>query len=845
MRPWFAWISWINPVAYAFEGLLINELHGRDFPCSTSSLIPPYLNIIGDAFICSIRGALPGEMAVAGEAYLEASYQYSYSHLWRNFGILWGFLVFFLIAYLIATELNSSTSSTSEVLVFRYGSASKQVSSMENATDESDAENLIAGTPATGKSDRNEDLEIRPILPQKHVFTWRNVTYDIIINDQPRRLLDHVSGYVKPGTLTALMGVSGAGKTTLLDTLAQRISVGVITGDMFINGRRTDSSFQRKIGYVQQQDLHLETSTVREALQFSAVLRQPGNITQADKYQHVESVIDLLNMHEFADAVVGVPGEGLNVEQRKLLSIGVELSAKPQVLIFLDEPTSGLDSQSAWAIVSLMRKLANHGQAILATIHQPSSMLFLEFDRLLFLAQGGRTVYFGNIGPNASELLSYFESQGARKCGTTENPAEYILEIIGARVNGQRRQDWATIWRESEPYKRVNEDLDRIHQETSERQTSNGDADADRFEFAMPFLYQLYQISLRVFQQYWRSPTYIYGKFFLGVASGVFIGFSFVQIEESVQGLQNAIFSNFLVLSIFSALVQQIMPRFITQRSLYEIRERPSKVYSWAAFIFANILVEIPYQVLLGTMVFGTYFYPVFGVQPLERQVLVLLFLIEFFLFASTFAHMLIAGLPDAGTAGQLATVLFSLSLVFNGVMQPPEALPRFWIFMWRVSPLTYFVQGITGTAMAGRRIQCSSDELSIFDPPSNQTCGTYLAPFLTSAPGRLNNPTSTANCSYCALRSTDQFLAVSGIDYSTRWRNFGLLWAYITFNIFATIIFYYTFRIKKWSILNLKYLPAWLKACLRSAGYAFQSILIGNPKEDKKGTEAQNDRLF
>jgi len=845
MHPWFSWISWINPVAYAFEALLVNELHGIQFPCSTSSLVPPYPNLVGDTFICSVRGALPGQTTVSGDAFLEVSYQYSYSHLWRNFGILWGFLAFFLVAYLTATELNSFTSSTAEFLVFRRNSTSKQALTTQHAAGESEVEQLVRETPATVEIDRNDDMEIRPVPLQTDAFTWRNVIYDITIKGEPRRLLDHVSGYAKPGTLTALMGVSGAGKTTLLDTLAQRISVGVVSGDISISGRSLESSFQRKMGYVQQQDVHLETSTVREALQFSALLRRPKTISKTDKYRHVESVIDMLDMHQFSDAVVGVPGEGLNVEQRKLLSIGVELAAKPEVLIFLDEPTSGLDSQSSWAIVSILRKLANHGQAILATVHQPSSTLFLEFDQLLFLAKGGRTVYFGNIGANARELLDYFESRGARKSDISENPAEYMLEIIGAGASGQSRQDWASLWMKSQPYKNMNREIDRINREISNKPNVNHETKTDRLEFAMPFHYQLYHTSLRIFQQYWRTPAYIYGKFFLGVVSGLFIGFSFFQIDESVQGLQNAIFSNFLILSIFSILVQQIMPRFITQRSLYEVRERPSKIYSWAAFLLANILAEIPYHILLGIMVYGAYFYPIFGVESSERQGLVLLFLIEFFLFASTFAHMLIAALPDAETAGQLATVLFSLCLVFNGVMQPPDALPGFWIFMWRVSPLTYFVQGITGTAMAGRQIECSSNELSIFDPPPSQTCGTYLTPFLTDAPGRLENPTSTANCSYCPLRNTDQLLAASDIYYSARWRNFGLLWAYIIFNVCATIIFYYTFRVKKWSILSLKYLPAWLVTCLRHAGFALQSFLVSNTKKDKTGREAQNDRLF
>ena len=183
-----------------------------------------------------------------------------------------------------------------------------------------------------------------------------------------------------------------------------------------MNGNALDASFQRNTGYVQQQDLHLETSSVREALQFSATLRQPHTVSAREKEEHVEHVIALLNMESFADAIVGVPGKGLNVEQRKLLTIGVELAAKPQLLLFLDEPTSGLDSQSSWAICTVLRKLANSGQAILCTIHQPSAILFEQFDRLLFLRKGGQTVYFGDVGPNSRTLLDYFERNGGRTC---------------------------------------------------------------------------------------------------------------------------------------------------------------------------------------------------------------------------------------------------------------------------------------------------------------------------------------------------------------------------------------------------------------------------------------------
>lgn len=137
------------------------------------------------------------------------------------------------------------------------------------------------------------------------------------------------------------------------------------------------------------------------------------------------------------------------------------------------------------------------------------------------------------------------------------------------------------------------------------------------------------------------------------------------------------------------------------------------------------------------------------------------------------------------------------MTLIFNGVMQPPDALPDFWIFMYRVSPLTYWVGGIAGTMLHARPINCSPTEISIFQPPTGQTCGEYLAAFLRRAPGTLRNPNARADCAYCKLSNGDQFLHSSGISWSNRWRDFGLLWVYIGFNIFGAVVLYYLFRVR------------------------------------------------
>lgn len=320
--------------------------------------------------------------------------------------------------------------------------------------------------------------------------------------------------------ISLLQGVSGAGKTTLLDVLASRTTMGVITGEMLVDGRQRDSSFQRKTGYVQQQDLHLHTSTVREALEFSALLRQPHTYSRKEKLDYVNQVINILNMEEYADAVVGTPGNGLNVEQRKRLTIGVELAARPKLLLFLDEPTSGLDSQTSWSICNLMEKLTNNGQAILCTIHQPSSMLFQRFDRLLLLAKGGKTVYFGEIGRNSRTLIDYFVRNGGPDCPPGVNPAEYMLEVIGAAPGAHTDIDWPETWRNSPEYKDVQEELRRLKSMESDAPSVLDEQDKSSYEeFAAPLLTQIYLVTLRVFQQYWRTPSYIFSKALLSIGS--------------------------------------------------------------------------------------------------------------------------------------------------------------------------------------------------------------------------------------------------------------------------------------------------------------------------------------
>ena len=801
MHPWFRWIGYIDPVAYAYESLMINEFHGRKFKCvGEIPSGPSYVGIAPDQQVCNTVGSQPGLGYVDGDAYINTSFSYYHSHLWRNLGILIAMMIGFCAIYLYAAEFVSGAQSKGEILVFRRGQlppSKKPRDEEENQDARPTAEMAIADKTLSAG-------DVPPsIQKQTAIFHWQAVTYDIKIKSEHRRILDDVDGWIKPGTLTALMGATGAGKTTLLDVLASRVTMGVVSGQMMVNGRQRDSGFQRKTGYVQQQDLHLATSTVREALNFSALLRQPKTTPHKEKLEYVDEVIKVLEMDAYADAVVGVPGEGLNVEQRKRLTIGVELAAKPDLLLFLDEPTSGLDSQTAWSICALLRKLANNGQAILCTIHQPSAVLFQTFDQLLFLVKGGKTVYFGDIGPSSKTLTSYFERNGSRKCGAEENPAEWMLEVVGAAPGSTAARDWPVVWRESLEKQRVRETLAGMRQELSQLPADN-DIAALR-EFAEPFTVQLLAVTKRVFEQYWRTPSYLYSKTLLCAASALFIGFSFWDSSVSLQGLQNQLFSIFMLLTIFGNLVQQIMPHFVTQRALYESRERPSKTYSWKVFMISNIVVELPWNTLMAVIIFFCFYYPIGMYRnaiPTHathvRGALFFMFVWEFLLFTSTFTDMVVAGIDTAETAGNIAQLLFSLVLIFCGVLAGPIQLPGFWIFMYRVSPFTYLVDGMLSTGLANQKITCSSIELITFNPRSGQTCGEYMAPYLATAPGYLTNESATSNCHFCTADNTNSYLAQLSSTYATRWRNFGILWAFIGFNVAGALFFYWLARVPR-----------------------------------------------
>ncbi|CUM66587.1 uncharacterized protein PRCAT00004256001 [Priceomyces carsonii] len=819
MLGWCRWINYLNPLGYVFESVMENEFAHRELECD--QVIPSggsYDNVGAYNRGCSAVGSTAGQLEVQGSRYLNLAFLFSNNHKWRNFGISMGFLVFFLLVYLFLTEMIRTGKQKGEVALYlkgtlrRYKKLSKKANAKTNDLESGKKENFQLGDQIEASEElSNEKSADSKIPPNHNIFHWRRLKYDVKIKSETRTLLSYVDGWVKPGQLTALMGSSGAGKTTLLNCLCDRLTSGVISdGVRMVNGRPLDSSFQRSIGYCQQQDLHLASSTVRESLRFSAYLRQPNHVSKKEKDEYVEYVIDLLEMRTYADALVGVTGEGLNVEQRKRLTIGVELAAKPKLLIFLDEPTSGLDSQTAWSVCTLIRKLADHGQAILCTIHQPSAILLQEFDRLLFLQKGGQTVYFGDLGKNCRTLINYFEKYGSAPCPPEANPAEWMLDVVGAAPGSKVTQDYHEVWKKSTEFQEVQKELDYMERELVKLPEDKA-PDAHK-SYALPFWKQYLIVSQRALEQNWRSPDYIYGKVFLIVTASIFNGFSFFKSRRTPQGLQNQMFSFFMMLIPFNTMVNQMMPRFMGQRDVYEVREAPSKTFSWLAFITAQITSEIPYQVVLGTVSFFCWYYPVGLYENAEatdqvngRGATVWLFIMAFYVYISTMGHLCgsFSELPE--NAGNLAVTLFTFCLLFCGVIATPEVFPRFWIFMYRCSPFTYLIQGVLATSLSNTKLSCTDANFVRFNPPSGDTCGQYMESYMKIAGGYLLNNDTTSECAFCPMTETNDYLATINVFWSQRWRNWGIFVSFIGINILLTIALFWFARVPKGNRMKSK----------------------------------------
>ncbi|KAI9826621.1 MAG: hypothetical protein M1832_006217 [Thelocarpon impressellum] len=790
MKPWLSWLKWINPVQYGFEALMANEFSGLQIKCEPPFLVPVGPDVLPEHQSCLIQGSRPGSTVVDGSDYIMTGFTYTRAHLWRNVGIIIAFWIFFVFLTMLGMERQKPNKGGGAVTVFKRGEAPKSVEkALEDGAAPADEETGAVDPPrlekevvTSGSDSSAEDLT--RVAKNETVFTWSDVSYRIPVKGGERRLLDDCQGYVRPGKLTALMGASGAGKTTLLNTLAQRINFGVVTGQFLVDGRPLPLSFQRATGFAEQMDVHEPTATVREALRFSALLRQPKEVSVGEKYEYVERILSLLEMEDIAGATIGEPGAGLNQEQRKRVTIGVELASKPELLMFLDEPTSGLDSGAAFNIVRFLRKLADAGQAILCTIHQPSSVLFEYFDELILLKSGGRVVYHGPLGKDSRRLITYFESNGAKTCPPDANPAEYMLEAIGAGDPNYKGKDWGDVWASSPDHDERAREIEQMIAER--RDATRTGAINDAREYAMPLSTQIRSVVGRSFVAYWRTPDYVVGKFVLHIFTGLFNTFTFWKLGSSSVDLQSRLFSVFMTLTISPPLIQQLQPKFLEFRNIYRSREANSKIYSWVALVTGAIVVEIPYSLVAGSIYFNCWYWGVGFPRDSFAAGFTWIMMMLFELYYVSFGQAIAAFSANELLASLLVPVFFLFIVSFCGVVVPPAGLPYFWrSWMYPLTPFRYLVEAFLGVLLHNVPVRCDENEFARFSPPSGQTCEEYTRQFVKMAGGYVQE--TAGLCEFCQYSSGDEYAAQLNLFYRYRWRDFGIFWAYIIFN-FAVV---------------------------------------------------------
>ncbi|KAL1866219.1 hypothetical protein Daus18300_006883 [Diaporthe australafricana] len=780
MHPWLSWIFWINPMAYGFEALLGNEFHGEVIPCVGPNIIPNgpgYMSNEGGQACAGVSGARTGATSLTGDEYL-AAMSFSHSHVWRNVGIICAWWVLFVALTIVFTSRWKLLGEGGRSLLIPREKNSKAKHLLQPADEE--ARQTEKPTQSKSRSADADGGNGPELIRNKSVFTWKNLTYTVKTPDGDRVLLDNVQGYVKPGMLGALMGSSGAGKTTLLDVLAQRKTEGTIHGSVLVDSRPIPVSFQRSAGYVEQLDIHEPLATVREALEFSALLRQSRDTPDAEKLRYVDTIIDLLELHDLEHTLVGSPGAGLSVEQRKRLTIGVELVAKPSILIFLDEPTSGLDGQAAYNTIRFLRKLSEAGQAVLVTIHQPSAQLFTQFDTLLLLTTGGRTAYFGEIGDNADTLKKYFSRNG-EPCPAEANPAEHMIDVVTGSGHQSNGRDWHQTWLQSPEHEKLCIELDEMIEEAAGRESATVD---DGHEFAAGIWTQVKLVTHRMNVSLFRNTEYINNKFALHVSLSLLNGFTFWMIGDRLTDLQQNLFTIFNFIFVAPGVISQLQPLFLDRRDLYEAREKKSKMYHWAPFVTGLIVSEVPYLLVCALLYYVCWYFTA-GLPSAPGNAGSVFFVVIFYEFLYTgIGQMIAAYTPNAVFASLVNPLVITTLVSFCGVMVPYSQIEPFWRYwIYYLDPYNYLMSAMLVFTTWDKDVKCSAGELAVFDPPANQTCGAYLGPYQQGmgAGTNLLNPGATAGCEVCQYTKGADFLRTLNLeDKSNGWRNAGIVVAFV-----------------------------------------------------------------
>lgn len=269
-------------------------------------------------------------------------------------------------------------------------------------------------------------------------IAFENLSLTVTVKDNKVKIVDKVSGRIRAGTMTALMGGSGAGKTSLLNALCGRAFYGEVTGTVKVNGHKTSiEEHSSAVGFVPQDDIVYAELTVRENFVFSGKFQLPKGTPMQEIEDLADETMASLGLSRVMHSIVGdVTRRGVSGGEKKRVNIGLELMARPRIL-FLDEPTSGLDANSALMVMeSLQTLVSSQGTTVCSVIHQPRKFIYELFDSIILLGVGGKMVYHGPT----EEAEAYF-TKLHYVLPPGESIADWLIDISSGRLGPTKKDD--------------------------------------------------------------------------------------------------------------------------------------------------------------------------------------------------------------------------------------------------------------------------------------------------------------------------------------------------------------------------------------------------------------------
>nr|KJB54139.1 hypothetical protein B456_009G022400 [Gossypium raimondii] len=657
---WWIWGYWVSPLMYAQNAASVNEFLGHSWNKRAGN----YTNF-------SL-----GEALLRARSYFPESCWY-----WIGVGALLGYTV--LLNILFTFFLANLNPLGKQQAVF----SKEELQERDNRRKGENVTELRHYLQYSSSVNGNYFKHRGMVLPfQPLSMSFSNINYFVeipvelkqqgITEDRLQLLVD-VTGAFRPSVLTALVGVSGAGKTTLMDVLAGRKTGGVIEGSINISGYpKRQETFARISGYCEQNDIHSPCLTILESLLFSAWLRLPSDVDLEIQRAFVEEVMELVELTPLSGALVGLPGvDGLSTEQRKRLTIAVELVANPSI-VFMDEPTTGLDARSAAIVMRTVRNIVNTGRTIVCTIHQPSIDIFESFDELLFMKRGGELIYAGPLGPNSSELIKYFEAvEGVPKIRPGYNPAAWMLEVTSTAEENRLGLDFADIYRRSNLFQRNRELVENLSKPSSNSKELNFPSKYSQ-SFFEQFLTCLWKQNL----SYWRNPQYTAVKFFYTIVISLMLGticWKFGSQRESQQDLFNAMGSMYAAVLFIGITNATAVQPVVSIERFVSYRERAAGMYSGLAFAFAQVAIEFPY-VFAQSVIYCSIFYSMASFEwTALKFIWYIFFMYSTLLYFTFYGMMTTAVTPNHNVAAIIAAPFYMLWNLFSGFMIPHKVIKQ------------------------------------------------------------------------------------------------------------------------------------------------------------------------